>query len=169
MRFRTSGFTIVEMLVVVGVTTLLSSMVLSYSSSSRGQITLLVEKAKISQIISRAKTMSIATYKDTSATPPCGYGVDFDYTTGQYGIFRYVAASCANITSINLPSKVAVPGFQYVLPTGLNFTTGSNALYNVLFLPPDPKTILADNSGASLGGSGTVYLNSVSSGTGRWW
>lgn len=170
--FRRLGFTMVEILIVVAVTATLSSFLLVYNNNSRQRIVLFVEQAKIAQIILKAKSLSISTYANSGITS-CGYGVKFDYENRMYSIFRYdYSDNCENLRRTNPdifndPSGAhikPVEGLAFTMPTGVVFDTGhSDAITYVLFVPPDPRTIV--QSGESIGGSGSVYLKSADGGS----
>lgn len=155
----------IELIIVIGITALLTSLVLLYGSSSRAQIALNVEKVKIVQVLSKAKALAISAYAGQNAS--CGYGVRFS-DPSHYEIFRYNPASCSNIAALDLASGGAyapVPTAVYTLHPSLIFDPGppnplpgSERLDAVLFVPPDPKTLLW-NGGSQLG-MGTVQLNS---------
>src|SRR5438105_773284 len=57
-----SGFTLIELLVSMMITMLLSGFIITYTSGGRAQTTLYVEQAKLGQLVSRAKSLSISTY-----------------------------------------------------------------------------------------------------------
>jgi len=150
-----SGFTIIEILVVLSITVLLTSLIITYSAAGRAQVALYIEESKMGQIILKAKSLAIATYNDPSV--PCGYGVNFNYANAQYVLFGYRAPDCKNISAID-PSD---PGFsvidQFDLSSLLNFGNGPGRIDSVFFLPPNPKTLIWTDGGNS-SGSGEVYL-----------
>ncbi len=74
-RVFTTGFTLVETLVVVGIMMLLTASLIAYSRSSGKQITLNTEQAKLIGILNRAK--SLALQRD-DAEKTCAFGVRFN-------------------------------------------------------------------------------------------
>ena len=164
-----NGFTIIELMVVVGVTITLTSMALIFGNPSRQNLVLSVEQAKLSQVILRAKSLAISTYNQPPV--PCGYGVAIDYGSNSYSIFRYEkynpgkkTKNCGGInqilTSITCPPYVeADPPYggslpphcykdeeTYVLPPGISFDGSvEDPLDYVFFRPPDPATLLFPN------------------------
>lgn len=148
------GYTLIELLIVVGIAGLLSGMVLLYGGAGREQIALSVESIKIVQAISRAKTLAIATYTDPSS--PCGFGVQFDYPAKKYSIRSYrTSPSCESVSGITSSAVLE----EFNLGAGLTWQEGAEHIDDVIFIPPDPKVYMF--SGGVLlpaGASGKVYL-----------
>lgn len=156
-----AGFTLVEALVVTGVVMLLSTVLIVYNNRSRQQISLFVEQVKISQLISRAKSLAIATYGQAGEIP-CGYGFYVDYNNEKYGIFKYDSGKdstgaplpCGNIgppTGTDPSplgsgtSKGVHVGEEFKLNPNLEFVSAPSTpqLTYVFFVPPVPRTILS--------------------------
>lgn len=169
----TNAFTLVEILVVLAITALLSGIIITYTGTGRAQVALYVEEAKLSQVILRAKSLTISTYNNSNpALIPCGYGVHIDYSAGTYSLFAYprptpAPAPCpASITSINPsdPDQYQQVGDAFPLAKELKFETTPFLDYidTIFFRPPDPKTFLWINGVDAppiLTGFGTVYLS----------
>ena len=150
------GFTLLEILVVLAVTTVLTGMVLTYGSRGRSQTSLYVEQAKLAQIILRAKSLSVATYNKPDI--PCGYGVSVDYNTNSYELFSYKPANCFDIKNVGIV-KDELNRYEsverYTVVAGVKLaknSVDSNAtLSTVFFLPPNPETLIwADSVGFTL-------------------
>jgi len=129
---KKTGFTLIEMLIVLSVSAMLTTMMIFYTRAGERQILLLREQAKLVSALLRAKSLAIQTYT-TTASEICGYGVRFETT--RYLIFKelcsnndlqYTDAS-EDVEVIPLNSAI-----QFLNPT----------LTEVLFIPPDPQTIL---------------------------
>ena len=163
MRAKRAGFTLVEILIVIGITAVLSSMVLTYTSASRDQVALYVEQAKLAQTISRAKSLAITTYNDPNGEEdsiPCGYGVHFDYDAGEYLLFSYDAANCT-ITSTLDPQAMTVISTAE-LSIAMHFSEDAeDPIQDILFIPPDPKTWIWQLSALTTSTSGRVYLETA--------
>jgi prepilin-type N-terminal cleavage/methylation domain-containing protein len=165
-----SGFTLVEMLVVIAISALLAGIALSYNGASRKEIALSVEEAKISQLILQAESLSIATYGSNAnpASPVCGYGMIFDSAAQTYGIFEYhpTAADEPNtcrdvlvpITAINPDPNSPNPDIRpysagtwdiHVAPEVRISTTAPDSIGIVLFYPPTPTTYISLSSDES--------------------
>lgn len=149
-----AGYTLLELLVVLGVAGLLSGMVILYGGEGRQQIALSIESAKIVQTISRAKALAIATYTDLSS--PCGFGVHFDYPARKYSIRSYrTSPNCESVSGISSSEALE----EFVLSSGLSWHEGADKIDDVIFVPPDPKTYLFSGGALLVGGaSGKIYL-----------
>jgi prepilin-type N-terminal cleavage/methylation domain-containing protein len=137
------GFTIIEILVVIAITSLLSGLIVTYSSTGRDQVSLYVEESRLAQTILRAKSLAISTYANVSA-PSCGYGFHIDYQGQQYQVFSYNPPVCGGVTSINPAFMIPIDSIR--LTTSLIISNsipgGGSGISDVLFVPPDPKTLI---------------------------
>jgi len=126
------GFTLIEMITVLGVTALLSGLLLVYSRQGENFSLVLRARTKVISDINRAKNLAIAT-KDWNGQQTCGYGVYFNKNKNEYIIFADTSDDCEksnhsynannNVEIIPLPDK-----FEYI----------SSNINQVFFLPPDP-------------------------------
>ena len=131
------AFTLIEVLVVIAVTSLLAGLILTYSSTSRDQVALYVQQAKLAQTIAKAKSLTISTYN--KPTVPCGYGVHMDYPGGAYTLFSYDAPSCDDLSVLNPAFETTVTA--ETLPSNLVFgTPDAGSIDDILFIPPNPDT-----------------------------
>ncbi len=160
------------MIVVIGVTVVLTSIVFVFGNPARQQVALSVEQARLSQIILRAKSLAVATFNQPPV--PCGYGVAIDYDNNKYSIFSYekydgrkrdcrtigdVLATTNPIDCGPAAYNEADPPYgsdsdtypptcyteleTYTLPRGITFeSVGTDVMEYVLFRPPDPTTVL---------------------------
>lgn len=160
-----SGFTLVELLVVIGITALLAGLLVLYGSTGRQQTILSIESTKISQLISRAKTLSISTYEDPSS--PCGYGVRVDYSARTYALTSYkVSPDCKSVASSSQSISIQSTETQntFSLPAGVTFNSDpslQNKIQDVFFVPPDPKTVISVGGGLLRDITGYIYLTTA--------
>lgn len=176
------GFTLIEILVVVAISAMVSVIALSYTTIARNQVALSVETAKVAQSILRAKNLAVATYNTSPGT--CGYGVTINIPGNTYSIFAYDPATstygpippCPSIASttaagVTSTEEVFYPdlqsAWQVSLANGVYLKSGgANAdLVTVIFYPPAPTTLLSGD-GATLNPPATasalnVYLSTV--------
>lgn len=169
-RFKINGFTLVEIIVVVAITTILTGALIVYSRQSERQILLNVEKAKIAQTILRLKSLTLSSYtKPPTSPPPCSYGFYVDYTREVYGLFEYVPPEgCENILTVTAIDTG--PNFfreieSSTLDKSLDFNIGPSRIGYLIFVPPDPKLILFNESKQedTLLAPMTVYLKTKDS------
>lgn len=168
-----SSFTLVEVLVVVAITTFLAGMVLTYSSTGRGQVALYVESAKLAQVALRAKSLAISTYNNPDT--PCAYGMRIDAPNRSYSLFSYRPASCSVILTGGIdttPADQAGPYREietFTLQNEVSFKDlpGEPALEYVLFVPPDPITLIwlrgESGAGPRVDATGKVILGATQS------
>jgi len=162
MKIMRRGATLIEVLIAIAVTTILSSVLIIYGGASRAQLNLYVETVKFAQVVLRAKSMSIALYSGSSSEPACGYGIRI--ASSSYDLFRYQVASvaeCNNITPANQADYVVVQ--HYSLNSAFKFDpapgiTEGAPLSEILFVPPEPTTYLWGGDGNSIHPSGIAVL-----------
>jgi len=169
------GFTLVEILIVVAISGLLSAIALVYSGVARNQVALSVETAKVAQTILKAKSLAIATYKGSGTAVDCGYGVVFSPSTNRYSIFAYtpgnyppehnVAPPCPNDTVgstspiyANEMASTSPDTWNIPIANGVKMNGApSDALTVVMFYPPAPDTYISRDPAS---GAGQTFLNS---------
>lgn len=171
LKIKEKGFTIVEMLVIIGILLLLSGVLIVYSRSGETASTIIRQAAKMVADINRAKSLSItATVFETEGGDeinPCGYGVYFDNISqpNQYIIFADLSSDCQasqHLRPVDGSADIAVEP----VTTGLSIT--SKNIDQVFFLAPDPTVFfqgLEEDTnakitiGASSGASVSVKIN----------
>mgnify|MGYP001592472138 CR=1 FL=1 len=135
---RWAGFTLIEMVVIIGVLTLLTSFLILYGRTGERQIILLRDKAKVINIILRAKSLAISTLVEDE--PACGYGVYIE--SSRYLVFKDKSLDCASSDRIysGEASGEKLVEETFDLDPALRFSEIGAA--NILFVPPDPKVFL---------------------------
>ena len=161
-----TGFTLIELLVVLAITSMLSSALLLYNHTTREQVALYTEEAKFVQVLYRAKSLSLSTFRQPSSSKSCGYGVHIDYGSMTYALFRYAQPSggvpCRAISSIDRANSEETL-FSYALGRDVVFLASppnAGARFDdILFVPPDPVTLIFNFPGTLVqGGFGNVVL-----------
>jgi prepilin-type N-terminal cleavage/methylation domain-containing protein len=158
------GFTLIEILIVLAITAVLSGLAIVYTHVGQNQISLSIEESKIAQFILEAKELSIATYSSNSAT--CAYGVAFNYTnsaaSSTYSLFAYNAAAtsseyggrpiCPSLASTSIAidqsaiQQYQSGSWQVHTAQGVELVNGgaaSDTIQYILFYPPDPCTLVS--------------------------
>lgn len=165
---RRRGATLIEVLIAIGVSTMLTSLVIVYGSGGRENTALYVDSVKLAQTILRAKSQSVLIYYNP-ANPVCGYGIRiFSGNAPAYELFRYAVLegeSCTDLPPVETADTAHYVRLQRVpLAAGVSFGTGTT-IDTILFVPPDPLTILW-NQDARVRQSGVVELM-IGDGTNR--
>lgn len=142
MKQLRSGFTLIEVLIVVVITTVLAGILITYTANSRNRVAMQIERAKLTQVISRAKALSVSTYNTPDV--PCGYGVRVDAKERKYSIFRYKVSPCSSLSqggviAINGEGYENMKEFSFVLPPNMEFKGTADTIF---FIPPDPRTLI---------------------------
>jgi prepilin-type N-terminal cleavage/methylation domain-containing protein len=87
------AFTLIELMVVLGISAVLSALAITYSKIGQNEVALSVEESKVGQFILQAKQLAIATYTvpPSTAAASCGFGVTFNLaaTPQTYSVFVY--------------------------------------------------------------------------------
>jgi len=165
MRSR-SGFTLLELLIVIALSVLFSTFVIISGHTGQNGVAMTVEETEISQLILRAKSLSITTYTGTG-TSGCGDGIHVNPANGTYSLFVY--SPSGNICP-SFASTSAAMGFEsnekpYDTQTwntpvaqGLTLGAGANALEDILFYPPEPEVLVSQNGNKFLTPAPTSYI-----------
>ncbi|MCX6703022.1 MAG: prepilin-type N-terminal cleavage/methylation domain-containing protein [Candidatus Wolfebacteria bacterium] len=141
------GFTLVEMLIVVAITAMLSSLLIVYNRTGEYQIVLFREQSKLASAVFRAKTLSVATFGKSES--PCGYGVHLD-PGGSYFIYRVFPLAGEDCFSPSMSKKYvdgASDKFEsdFFLPSTISFVDLD--VSDIFFMPPNPDTYIFNASG----------------------
>jgi len=159
-----SGFTLVELVITVGITVLLTGVLVIYSQDSRRQILLNVEKGRISQAILEVKSLALAGYTAPPTNPPpCSYGMKIDYENQTYYLFEYYPPSgCSDVMDISSISENSL--FYRITKEGIidkdvKFVEHDDSFKYLVFIPPSIKVIIfKDENTRENFGSLAVYL-----------
>jgi prepilin-type N-terminal cleavage/methylation domain-containing protein len=171
------GFTLIEILIVLGITAVLSSLAIVYTHVGQNQISLSIEESKIAQLILEAKELSVATYSSNGAT--CAYGVAFNYASpaasSTYSLFAYNAAAtskeyggrqiCPSLasTSAAIDTKAIQiyesGSWQVHTAQGVELVNGaaSDTIQYILFYPPDPCTLISTDGKTFRSNCDTIF------------
>jgi len=153
---KIEGFTLVEMLVVLGVTAMLSSIFVVQSSMLRDQVALFKEEARLIQNIYRAKTDSIQVLAADNGEAACGYGIYItdrglaDGASAKYDLYyNEKSGDCPETVSHDSSSKIK--GSSYILDSRVKIR--SDSVVDITFKPPYPEVFIDGGKG-----DGVIYL-----------
>ncbi len=157
-----NGFTLIELIVVLGITALLSSILISYNHVSRQQLALYAERIKFVETIFRAKSLTLSPSPQSSSEGICGYGIHVDYGAMNYSLFSYnkpQGIDCQNINSIDVGSEniISTVGINKNVKF-INSENGVARYDDILFVPPDPITLLSSDGITINNGSVSVNI-----------
>ncbi|KKU19686.1 MAG: hypothetical protein UX31_C0019G0013 [Candidatus Nomurabacteria bacterium GW2011_GWA1_46_11] len=143
-RRNRKGFTLIEIVVVMGVVAVLSSLMLGYSQRNSKQVLLATSQAKLASIFARAKFLSIQSffYSGPRNEIICGHGVGIDTDTKKIFIFQDIIdeGPCSkDLDDYELDAGDKILGGELnqlnLADKGVNITTDSEY---VIFIPPEP-------------------------------
>ncbi len=132
------GFTLIETLIVLAITAILSTIFLAYNSSSNGQVALYTERAQVVGALQRAKTLALDKYMvSPGSTSSCAFGVHFQTSTGVYSIYgKYPPPGSTDCTAgygfMGNSSDTVVQSLQLQGKVGFVDPTPSD----IYFVPP---------------------------------
>jgi prepilin-type N-terminal cleavage/methylation domain-containing protein len=164
MRSR-SGFTLLELLIVIALSVLFSTLVIISGHTGENGVAMTVEETELSQLILRAKSLSVTTY--TGAGAGCGDGIHIDAASGTYSLFVYSpsgglcpsfasTSEATNFESGEVPYDTA--SWKTPVAQGLKLGTGANPLEDILFYPPEPVTLISQNGTSFMNPAQTSYI-----------
>lgn len=153
-KIKIDGFTLIEIIVVLGVISLLASYLIVYNKINANQIQLTIDQSVLVETINKAKALSMSTY--ISGGAPCGYGVIIKYPQS-YALFKYGSSTqvqfCQNIasSSIDTDSPNYIEIEKYNLSSNILFEQRQNYMNIIFFVPPDPQVLIwKDGSGLAI-------------------
>lgn len=164
MRSR-SGFTLLELLIVIALSVLFSTFVIISGHTGQNGVAMTVEETEISQLILRAKSLSITTY--TGAGTGCGDGIHVNPASGTYSLFVYSPNSgvCPSFASTSQATdieggEIAYDSESWNVPVaqGLQLGTGAGELRDILFYPPEPEVLISQDGNTFLPTAQTSYI-----------
>lgn len=166
------GLTILELLVVMGITAMLSALVISYGFVGREQTALSIETVKIAQVIARAKSLSVSTLiPESGGGEVCGYGVRFDAAAGRYVLVGF--RPDPNCSMLGEPADTfEVERFSLSILLEVGNSVGvipNDQISSIYFLPPDPVVYSSQWAPGSFAGhqGGKIYLKTKSGGSAK--
>jgi len=135
--FSLQGFTIIEMVIIFGILMIISGTLITSLHTGEQQIALFTEQARIISVISRAKSLSIATFGQAGVVP-CGFGVHFE--APNFLIFKDLADNCQDADRIFKYSEPNEIYESFQLDPRVVFYSVS--LTDIDFIPPNPTIVI---------------------------
>jgi prepilin-type N-terminal cleavage/methylation domain-containing protein len=126
-----SGFSLIEILIVIAITGVLLTMILAYSQSSNNRIAIYVDRAKVVSVLERARSLALQKYAGDGFV--CAYGVNWENNSRVYRIYS-VSSSTAPCVDYNYTGNNSnVREIQSFLLHPSNKFSGGGSVY---FVPP---------------------------------
>lgn len=159
-KFQEKGFTVVELLVVLGIIVLISSTILANYRGQQRESALVRSAQKLALDLRRAQTLAVSSTLHHSEIP-YGYGVHFTKNVNPYFIFaKCDAANLYYVSGVNVcwsswEEKVETfapeSGVRVLTLKGLGNGCSSAAAdsLDVIFKPPEPTTTATRNGSSS--------------------
>lgn len=147
---HSSGFSVIEMLVVVGIISILSGTLLGFNRSSEKTIALATEQQRVMSILARARSLAVQRYTGGSEIYTCGILVNL--SGGSISTLAVTRAKNEKITTcpLNAVSATSVPTNQTiesrVLEKGVTIKSGPAFIY---FSSPFLETTFSPDTGTS--------------------
>lgn len=149
------GFTLIELVIVIGIVGVLTGGLAFYGRSAERQIILFKDQAKIVAALLKAKFLTISTYS-SEADAPCGYGVHINRARKEIIIFKdlvNIGDSCVNAsnsytgnyncdnTDISSDYGLLECVEKLTLDKLIDFSNLTD-LENIVYIPPNPYVII---------------------------
>lgn len=164
-----SGFTLIEMLVVIGILGVLLTTLLLYTKASERQVTLYRNEEQVLDALTRAKQLSLAAFGQPGfgsgkTGVPCGYGVHFD-APNTFFMFKDMSGSTGLCDSAD--HRYSGPGELFGAPFTLDPAISFSILSasDILFLPPNPQVVMTPDAGPNA--SALIEIKTVDGSTAR--
>ncbi|MEK7094183.1 MAG: prepilin-type N-terminal cleavage/methylation domain-containing protein [Patescibacteria group bacterium] len=181
---RRSGYTIIELLVVVAIMAITSATLISFNRLGQDQTTLYVEASRVIDIILRAKSLAISAYRDPGGRLTCAHGLHIDQLSSpasggsasptgnkSFSLSAYLKKEaggtdpvfpCADITSstarMDNYDRVVVQSSVYQLASGITFDRAETNAADIIFRPPDPQIVFFKPDGTPFPNSSTSIV-----------
>jgi len=140
------GFTLLELMVVIGIMSVLSAVLLLYNRTGEKQIILSREQARLTSVLFQARSLSLNSFGAEirgGDVQICGYGVNFS-PPQTFTIFQDRLAGGTNCAASNKifdgGEEVSVQTLDSAIKITSNFS-------NILFMPPEPTVVIDGDSG----------------------
>lgn len=139
------GFTLIEVAVTSAILIFLMSIVWSSGSFRGSDFSVMISQEKLRLLTTRAKSMTINSVFGT-ANNTCGYGIRVE--KGKAFIFLDRGA-CGSGNNQRYDSGEEVPGSanSMNLTEGISFLPSTGESVEVVFIPPDPRTVINGSDG----------------------
>lgn len=146
---NSSGFTILELLVVVGLSMFLMGTTIAYNRSLERHLILFQEQARVVGVIQKAKSLTLGAYGVVGQVI-CGYGVAFSLD-GNMRLFRDLPSGpdCSTANGIFAGAGTSEE-IEVVKVDTVAVRFRPLPLSQIFFVPPQPRVTILDPVGTSI-------------------
>lgn len=148
---KKNGFTLIELIVVIGIVALLTVLILPNYGQGREQFALQRSAHKLAQDLRQAQEMAMSAKKFHDLIPPGGYGIYFDKTNLPQSYILF--ADCDGDKEYDLTGNPCNGYSEKVseqeLEKKVKIKNLTASPLNIVFTPPDPEVFI--NQTFSLG------------------
>ena len=154
-----NGFTLLEIIVVISIITLFTTLLLANYRGGEKQLALLRSSHKLAQDLRVAQEMAMSSKKFNGVVPEGGYGIYFTEDQNSYILFadcgdepdkKYSGAN-EKVRDLFLESGIKISKLD-VIDSSSDYSSLS-----ITFLPPDPIIFIEGDSNSK---SGVIYIAS---------
>jgi len=135
------GYSLVELLVVLGITVLLSGVLLAYNRSSERQIVLYRDQALIIGLLNRAKSLAAQKFNPAGSLTdvPCAFGLHFDEVSKDFYLFQDIGpGGCDTPRTAGFDGADTAELIEtFSLDRRLEFLSIPAGGFDVMFVAPD--------------------------------
>ena len=140
-----SGFSLIEIIVVISITILLSSLVIGYGRSSGKQLVLFRDQAVIAGVLNRARALAIEKfYEPEPDFDNCAFGLHFDNGSREYILFRDLGVGGCDDVNYRYDADGVTSGAITLLEEISRFSIDEKLVFanpvadlDILFVPPE--------------------------------
>jgi len=141
---KSSGFTLTELLVVISIIIILTSISVPVYQGAKRQLALQRAVNKLAQDIGRARQMAISVKEHGGTIPLGGYGVYFVVNPASSEYDSYIYAD--NSANGRYDSGEEIEVISLEKETKIKEVGNGSQKYSINFTPPDPVTSFYENS-----------------------
>jgi len=144
-KINNYGFTLVEVVVVSTILVFLMSTIWLSSSLRESDFTVMINQEKLRLLITRAKSMTLSGVVPVEVGPSCGYGVRIESNEAFIFLDR---GRCGenNNQRYDMGEEVLGGVNIIILRDGVTFSSSIEEPTDIVFMPPDPRTIINGDS-----------------------
>jgi len=134
------GFTLLELLIVMGITMLLGASAIGYSRSGEETLNLQISVQKVLSDINQTTSYALSSpeRRGHPGERYCGFGIHFDQGNEMYKVFGDVKPTGSGLKCSDSDKRYVQGADDVLYESTLKHSKIDSATSDVLFIPPDP-------------------------------